>query len=87
MASLENIFRAFPEDVNRRYFSSAVSINEQLAKHVHYHLLGGKRLVIAPNLIRFKLGNYRLIFQAKSDSYQPLTLIHRKNLTSFLKRR
>lgn len=87
MISLKKLFQAFPAEVHKQHFESATYIQEQLKCKTQFHLLGGKRLVIAPNLIRFKLGHYRLLFQAQNNSYQPISLIHRKNLSVYLKRR
>ena len=87
MAALKKLFTKFPPAVAQRHYSQACQIQNQLFEFYHFQSIGGRKLLLAPNLIRFKLGSYRLIFELNDGKFLPLVLIHRKNLTSFLKRR
>lgn len=87
MKTLLQLFSAYPKQVGKYYLTKAINIENQLANGVNYQKLNGSRLLVCPDLIRFKFGNYRLIFQRNSNGYTPLSLIKRKNLERFLKRR
>ncbi|WP_440589753.1 ParE family toxin-like protein [Pseudoalteromonas pernae] len=67
--------------------SKAVAIEQSLNSCSDYQKLGGKKLVIAKHLIRFKLGHYRLIFKQTNSGFVLEALIQRKSLNRFLKRR
>ncbi len=87
MKPLLKLFSAYPKLVGKYYLTKAINIENQLSIGVHYHELNGTRLLLHPDLIRFKLGIYRLLFKRNSNGYTPLFLIKRKNLERFLKRR
>lgn len=87
MNTLLQLFSQYPQQVSKCYLTKATHIKDQLYNGVNYQLLSGCRLQLCPELIRFKLGKYRLIFKLDSNGYQPLYLIKRKNLERFLKRR
>ena len=87
MKTLNTLFKPYPNLVKSRYFQRALSIQKKLSNGEYYHHIGGKRLVCAKNLIRFKLGGYRLIFKRDQLGYLPELLLQRKNLDRFLKRR
>ncbi|MDO6569012.1 hypothetical protein Q4561_18210 [Alteromonas sp. 1_MG-2023] len=71
----------------RRYLTKAKAIEEALNTGVQYSRFGGKKLKLSKNLVRFKLGNYRLIFKYTPNGLIPESLIQRKHLSRFLKRR
>ena len=52
-----------------------------------FHQLGGMRLKSHNNLVRFKLGSHRLICEFSDNLLHPITVIPRKSLELFLKRR
>ena len=87
MKTLFQLFSAYPKQVSKRYLTKAIYIENQLVNGINYQKLNGSQLRCRPELIRFKLGIYRLIFQLCPDGYKPLYLIKRKNLDRFLKRR
>lgn len=87
MQQLKKIFSPFQQQVAQRYFSRACHLVEQLNNGKHYRMLGGCRLSQKPQYIRFKFGAYRLIFILEDHLLTPYSLIHRKNLDWFLKRR
>jgi mRNA-degrading endonuclease RelE of RelBE toxin-antitoxin system len=87
MNNLKKLFIQQKSIVNKRYFERALYIQTQLNCGQHYQSLGGQRLVLAKELIRFKLGAYRLIFKRNSMGYTPEFLLPRKDLNRFLKRR
>lgn len=87
MKTLNKLFKPYPIIVKSRYFQRALSIQNKLNHGEDYHRIGGKRLVCAKGMIRFKLGAYRLIFKRVPLGYIPELLLQRKNLDRFLKRR
>lgn len=87
MKTLTKLFKPYPTYLKARYFERALSIQNKLSNSYDYQFIGGKRLVCAKGLIRFKLGAYRLIFKRGSCGYVPESLLQRKNLERFLKRR
>ncbi|WP_441856410.1 ParE family toxin-like protein [Pseudoalteromonas distincta] len=87
MESMNCLFKTFPKCKSGRYLSEAKKIYNHLLQGRNYRDIGGRKLTIAPNLIRFKLGNYRLIFIFRNGNFQPKALLARKNLESYLKRR
>lgn len=87
MKTLLQLFSAYPKQVGKYYLSKAINIENKLANGVNYQKLNGSRLLVCPDLIRFKFGRYRLIFKRDLNGYKPLFLIKRKNLERFLKRR
>jgi len=87
MKTLHQLFSRYSKQVSKRYLTKAISIENQLVNGVNYQRLNGSQLRCRPELIRFKLGIYRLIFQHNPCGYKPLCLIKRKNLERFLKRR
>ena len=87
MKTLNTLFKPFPAVVKHRYFQRAVSIQHKLNNGEFYQQFGGKKLVCAKGLIRFKLGAYRLIFKREQSGYTPELLLQRKKLDQFLKRR
>ena len=87
MKSLKSLFDSFPVLVINRYFHKAKVIKQNLDNGIDYQAVGGKKLRLAENLIRFKLGEYRLIFKRSESGFVPDSLIQRKNLHLFLKRR
>ena len=87
MKTLLQLFSAYPSQVARHYLTKAINIEIKLSNGVNYHELNGVRILLDRDLIRFKLGIYRLIFKRNSNGYTPLFLIKRKNLERFLKRR
>jgi mRNA-degrading endonuclease RelE of RelBE toxin-antitoxin system len=86
MKTLSKLFKPYPLIIKNRYFQRAVSIQNKLNSGDDYQHIGGKRLVCAKGLIRFKLGAYRLIFKREQLGYIPELLLHIKNLERFLKR-
>jgi len=87
MKTLNKLFKPYPTIVKSHYFQRALSIQNKLNSGEDYHCIGGKRLVRAKGMIRFKLGAYRLIFKREQLGYIPELLLQRKNLEHFLKRR
>jgi len=87
MKTLLQLFSKYPKQVRKYYLAKAINIEKQLANGVNYQKLNGSRLIVCPDLIRFKFGRYRLIFKRDLNGYTPLFLIKRKNLECFLKRR
>lgn len=87
MATIHALFDQYSSSNCNKHISKALNIEKQLANGLDYQLLGGKKLHLAKDLIRFKLGQYRLIFKHTQMGFAPETLIQRKNLTRFLKRR
>ena len=87
MKTLNKLFKPYPTIVKNHYFQRALSIQNKLNHGEDYQHIGGKRLVCAKGLIRFKLGAYRLIFKREQLGYIPELLLQRKNLERFLKRR
>ncbi|VEL97250.1 hypothetical protein ALT761_02251 [Alteromonas sp. 76-1] len=87
MTTLRKLFNQYESAECRKYISKAVQIEEGLKSGKNYAELGGCQLSLAKGLIRFKLGNYRLIFKKAREEFIPDSLIQRKHLERFLKRR
>jgi hypothetical protein len=87
MKTLKNLFSTHPQNTISRYWLRAVDIQTQLNQGIHYQALGGRRLLACHQLIRFKLGKFRLIFEQRVNGLTPEFLLHRKNLDKLLKRR
>jgi mRNA-degrading endonuclease RelE of RelBE toxin-antitoxin system len=84
---IKSLFKHFPSESCQRHFDKAIAIEQSLNSSVDYQKLGGRKLTIAKGLIRFKLGHYRLIFKHTSSGFIAETLIPRKSLERYLKRR
>ncbi|MBU2925810.1 hypothetical protein Q4530_01095 [Colwellia sp. 1_MG-2023] len=87
MKTNTTIFKGYPALTNSCYFIKACKIQNSLEQGIEYQKLGGLKLRKTKDLIRFKLGEYRLIFKRAQYGFIPETLIQRKNLPLFLKRR
>lgn len=87
MKTLTKLFNSYPIIVKNRYLQRALSIQYQLDSGERYQHIGGKQLVRAKGMIRFKLGDFRLIFKRYKSGYIPELLLQRKNLDRYLKRR
>ena len=87
MTTLHTLFQQYTSSKLTKYFHRALSIQEELDKGCEYQRLGGKKLHLSKDLIRFKLGYYRLIFKKTTSGFVLEALIQRKNLNRFLKRR
>lgn len=87
MKSFNRILKTLPPCQSARYMAEAKRIHKHLLLGLSYRELGGRKLTIDPSLIRFKLGDYRLIFVFSNDAFQPEAFLARKNLESYLKRR
>ncbi|GHB59036.1 hypothetical protein GCM10008107_05200 [Psychrosphaera saromensis] len=87
MITLHTLFQQYTSSTLQKYFHRALSIQEELDNGCKYQKLGGRKLHLAKNLIRFKLGYYRLIFKKTNTGFVLETIILRKNLNHFLKRR
>lgn len=87
MKSIKRILKSLPPCQSVRYKAEANKIYKHLLLGHNYRSIGGKKLTISPNLIRFKLGHYRLIFIFSNGAFHPQAFIARKNLESYLKRR
>ncbi|MCJ8273103.1 MAG: hypothetical protein MJK04_27345 [Psychrosphaera sp.] len=87
MKTLHSLFSDYPETVEQRFYQRALNIQIRLKQGVHYQNLGGRRLMLCHELIRFKLGSYRLLFTRSGKGFTPEFLVQRKNLEKFLKRR
>ena len=87
MKTIKSLFKSFPAANCQRYVDKAIAIEHSLNSSVDYQKLGGRKLTIAKDLIRFKLGHYRLIFKHTSSGFIVEALIPRKSLDRFLKRR
>lgn len=87
MKTLTNLFNCYPQMVRKCYYQRAIIIQNKLNNGECYQRIGGKRLHLANELVRFKLGAYRLIFKRSAQGFIPEKLLQRKNLNTFLKRR
>jgi mRNA-degrading endonuclease RelE of RelBE toxin-antitoxin system len=87
MKTIKSLFKSIPSADCQKYLSKAAAIEQSLNSYIDYQKLGGKKLVIAKHLIRFKLGHYRLIFKQTNSGFVLEALIQRKSLNRFLKRR
>ena len=87
MQELTKLFQSQPPTITERYFERALAIIDKLNNGSRFCQLGGKKLKACPELIRFKFGKKRLIVERINDHYTPISLIQRKNLVLFLKRR
>lgn len=86
MKSLQQLFSSLPKREKDIFYPSARKIFLQLAQGVDYYKLKGKQLRTDRQLIRFRLGKYRLIFAKNDNGFEPIGLIHRKQLETWLKR-
>ncbi|MGK2231607.1 MAG: hypothetical protein ACI92O_000765 [Colwellia sp.] len=87
MKTIHSLFKNFPSSGANQYIEKALLIEHRLGLGIEYPKLGGKKLLLAKHLIRFKLGHYRLIFKRTNSGFALEALIQRKNLNRFLKRR
>lgn len=87
MKTIKSLFKSFPSADCKKYINKAAAIEQSLNTCGDYQKLGGKKLIIAKHLIRFKLGHYRLIFKQTNSGFILEALIQRKSLNRFLKRR
>lgn len=87
MATLHSLFSQYKAADCRKHLHKAMVIEQALEAGVDYAHVGGKQLKLAKHLVRFKLGKYRLIFKLASSGYAPDSLIQRRHLHRFLKRR
>lgn len=87
MKTIKPLFKHFPKSTSARYLEPAFNIYKQLLQGQDYRTLGGCRLTVDRELIRFRLGPYRLIFKNKHGLIIPIILIARKNFDAYLKRR
>jgi mRNA-degrading endonuclease RelE of RelBE toxin-antitoxin system len=84
---ITNLLNKQNKSIQQCHLKRAVLIQQQLESGCPYSKLGGKQLKTDKTLLRFKLGNYRLIIQAVNNKYIPEMLIQRKHLECKLKRR
>ncbi|NQZ09706.1 MAG: hypothetical protein HRT35_21355 [Algicola sp.] len=87
MKTLYSLFTNSPTTLRKRYYKRAAAIQSHLKLGTHYQDLGGRQLKCSHELIRFRLGDYRLLFKRSAKGFMPEVLLHRKNLEKFLKRR
>lgn len=87
MKSMNRLLKTLPKCQSARYVAEAKDIYSHLLQSRNYRDIGGRKLTIDPKLIRFKLGNYRLIFVFTNGGFEPKAFLARKNLESYLKRR
>jgi mRNA-degrading endonuclease RelE of RelBE toxin-antitoxin system len=86
MKSMKRLLKTLPK-CKSAYKVDAKTIYTHLLQGHSYRDIGGRKLTIDPKLIRFKLGEYRLIFIFINGVFEPKALLSRKNLESYLKRR
>lgn len=87
MKTIHSLFSNFPSSDGNKYIKKALVIEHGLGSGLDYQKLGGRKLNLAKQLIRFKLGHYRLIFKLTNSGFALEALIQRKSLNRFLKRR
>jgi len=87
MKTIHTLFKKYSTSTCNRHIHRALAIQQGLNDGVDYQVLGGKKLHLGKGLIRFKLGNFRLIYTRASSGFTLEALIQRKNLNRFLKRR
>jgi len=84
---INNLLNKQNKSIQQCHLERAVLIQQQLEVGCPYSRLGGKQLKLDKTLIRFKLGNYRLIIAVVNNKYIPEMLIQRKHFECKLKRR
>ncbi|MDT0628052.1 hypothetical protein [Alteromonas sp. W364] len=84
---INNLLNKQNKSIQQCHIERAVLIQQQLELGCPYSKLGGQQLTVNKNLLRFKLGSYRLIIRAVNNKYIPEMLIQRKHLEQKLKRR
>lgn len=87
MKSMNRLLKTLPKCQSARYIAEAKDIYSHLLQSHNYRDIGGRKLTIDPSLIRFKLGDYRLIYIFSNGAFQPKAFLARKNFESYLKRR
>jgi len=87
MNTIHSLFKKTSSSDSSKHIPKALIIEHGLSSGKGYQNLGGKKLHLAKDLIRFKLGHYRLIFKHTKSGFTLEALIQRKSLKLFLKRR